>query len=196
VTVTWRHRLPAQHHLTVDTCPHGPDVFGSETRVSVHFHGGHVPARFDGHPDYTIGAGQQLVFTYPNTQRASTLWYHDHAVGITRLNVMMGLAGFYILRDPAEDAAVALPSGEFDVALAIMDKTTDQTGALQYPAAWQKAGFSGQALVVNGKVAPWTSVKRGKYRLRLLNGCEQQYLTLSFAVVDCRLRFQSGLQYM
>ena len=38
----------------------------------------------------------------------TTLWYHDHALGVTRLNVMSGLAGFYLVRDPADAIAALL----------------------------------------------------------------------------------------
>ena len=47
------------------------------------------------------------TFQYPNDNRASTIWYHDHALGMTRLNVYAGPAGFYIVRGgPAGDDAV------------------------------------------------------------------------------------------
>ena len=76
-----------------------------------HLHGGETPSAFDGGPDawYTKSLGRKgplrgpgyvtKKFTYPNTQEAATLWYHDHALGATRLNVYSGLSGFYILRD-------------------------------------------------------------------------------------------------
>ena len=47
------------------------------------------------------------VFQYPNENRAATIWYHDHALGMTRLNVYAGPAGFYLIRGgPAGDGAV------------------------------------------------------------------------------------------
>jgi bilirubin oxidase len=46
------------------------------------------------------------VFQYENDQRASTLWFHDHTLGITRLNVYAGPAGFYLLRGGSSDLPV------------------------------------------------------------------------------------------
>ncbi|UCH58051.1 MAG: multicopper oxidase domain-containing protein, partial [Candidatus Bathyarchaeota archaeon] len=96
-----------------------------------HLHGGEVQSTSDGHPEawFTINGiqgpayntarnakgGNTAVFVYPNEQPPTTLWYHDHALGITRLNVMSGLAGFYLLRDPYEDVAEDLPSGEYEM---------------------------------------------------------------------------------
>ena len=58
--------------------------------------------------------GESAVYSYPNNQLPATLWYHDHAMGITRLNVYLGLAGFYLLRDVFEQN-LGLPSGEFEI---------------------------------------------------------------------------------
>ena len=58
-------------------------------------------------PGATAWEPGSAVFQYPNSQRASTIWYHDHALGMTRLNVYAGPAGFYIIRGgPAGDGAV------------------------------------------------------------------------------------------
>ena len=46
---------------------------------------------------------EREIYEYPNDQRASTLWYHDHAMGITRLNVYAGLEGLYLIHDQAEN---------------------------------------------------------------------------------------------
>lgn len=71
-------------------------------------HGGEQQSILDGHPEawWTANGltGPKYItdtFHYPNTQESTTLWYHDHALNVTRLNVVMGLAGFYIIRDPA-----------------------------------------------------------------------------------------------
>ncbi|HSD18560.1 MAG TPA: copper oxidase, partial [Anaeromyxobacter sp.] len=88
-----------------------------------HLHGGEIPAQIDGSPDswftsaatpgfgpkyYTKGGGQsagQAVYTYPNVQEAAPLWFHDHTLGATRLNVYAGMAGGYYLIDPEQDLA-------------------------------------------------------------------------------------------
>ena len=75
--------------------------------------------------------------TYDNDQQAATLWYHDHALGITRLNVYAGLAGFYVLQDDNRLDLVhqgVLPSGSFDIGMAIQDRAFTSDGQLYYPA--------------------------------------------------------------
>ncbi|MHC4709526.1 MAG: multicopper oxidase domain-containing protein, partial [Planctomycetota bacterium] len=131
VQVEWINNLPSQHYLTVDTCPHGAD--DNSSRTVVHLHGGHVPAAVDGYPESTFLPGNSVVYEYPNNQQAAPLWFHDHALGITRLNVYMGLAGIYIVRDPVE-SALNLPQGEFEIPLVIQDRVLDQNGQLVYPA--------------------------------------------------------------
>jgi FtsP/CotA-like multicopper oxidase with cupredoxin domain len=89
-----------------------------------HLHGGEIPPAIDGGPDawftsdgrqghdyYTnrsplapvIGANE-AIYSYPNTQLAAPLWFHDHTLGATRLNVYAGIAGAYYLLDPAQEA--------------------------------------------------------------------------------------------
>ncbi|MFN2427222.1 MAG: multicopper oxidase domain-containing protein [Candidatus Binatia bacterium] len=184
VTVNWINdlrdsggALRTQHFLPVDHCPHG--AHDASARTVVHLHGGHVPQHADGYPESTFLPGQQATYVYPNAQLPATLWYHDHALGITRLNVYMGLAGFYLLRDPAE-AALGLPSGEYEVPLAIQDRTFRADGSLVYPAEWQEH-FFGDTVLVNGKVWPYLEVKRGKYRFRILNGSTSRTYDLALS---------------
>ena len=100
IEVKYINNLPAgSHYLDVDTCAHGPNYWDNSPRTVAHLHGGHVPARFDGQPEYDFMPGDFDIYEYPNKQLPATLWYHDHALGITRLNVYMGLAGYYIVRD-------------------------------------------------------------------------------------------------
>ncbi|MRS12386.1 MAG: twin-arginine translocation signal domain-containing protein [Actinobacteria bacterium] len=94
------------------------------------------------------------IFQYPNENRASTLWYHDHALGMTRLNVYAGPAGFFILRggddgdvsvkDSRTGAAAVLPGpapaeGDsagiryYEVPIAIQDRAFNEDGSLFYP---------------------------------------------------------------
>jgi spore coat protein A len=182
VTVRWINdlrdgaALRGHHYLPVDTCMHGAD--GDAPRTVVHLHGGHVPAEVDGYPEHTFLPGEQVEYVYPNNQEAATLWYHDHALGITRLNVYMGLAGFYLVRDDVEDA-LALPAGAYEIPLVIQDRAFDADGSLSYPALWQDH-FFGDKILVNGKVWPYLEVERGKYRLRLLNGSNSRVYVLRF----------------
>jgi FtsP/CotA-like multicopper oxidase with cupredoxin domain len=186
VTVDWINdlrgpdgELREEHLLPVDTCLHGPDMWGPVARTVVHLHGGHVPADSDGHPDDAFLPGESLLYTYPNNQLPGTLWYHDHALGLTRLNVYLGLAGFYLLRDEVE-AALGLPSGVYEVAMAIQDRSFHPDGSFAYPELWQE-DFFGDRMLVNGKVWPYLDVARGKYRFRLLNGSNSRTLTLALS---------------
>jgi spore coat protein A len=186
VTVNWINdlrdslgNLRTTHYLPVDTCVHGPDMEGATARVVSHLHGGHVPAAVDGYPTATILPGEQTTYVYPNHQTNGTLWYHDHALGITRLNVMMGLAGFYLLKDSLE-VALDLPEGEYEIGLAIQDRAFHADGSLKYPATWEEH-FFGDKILVNGKVWPFLNVKRGKYRFHILGGSNSRTYTLTLS---------------
>jgi spore coat protein A len=182
IDVTWVNDLRddsgaplTQHHLHVDTCPHGAQA--GPPHAVIHLHGGHVPSDSDGQPDMSLGPGEAATYHYPNQQRAATLWYHDHVLGVTRLDVMMGIAGYYILRDDAEEA-LGLPSGRYDVPLAIQDRTFSPDGSIQYPVTWQES-FFGNTILVNGKVWPTLTVDRAAYRFRILNGSTSRVYTLA-----------------
>ena len=186
VTVTWISDirdsmgvLRTEHLLPVDLCPHGPNHLGPTPRTVVHLHGAHVEEEFDGYPEDTILPGEQQVYVYSNHQLPATLWYHDHGLGITRLNVYLGLAGFYLIRDSFEQS-LDLPSGAHEVPLVLMDRTFNPDGSLVYPAAWQ-AHFFGDKILVNGKVWPYLDVDQGKYRFRLLNGSGSRTYTLTLS---------------
>jgi len=169
IEVKYTNALPSgTHYLAVDSCAHGPNYWDNSSRTVPHLHGGHVPSRFDGQPEYDFLPGEFDIYEYPNNQAPATLWYHDHALGITRLNVNMGLAGFYLIRDDFE-AGLGLPSGEFEIPLAVQDRQFNPDGSLYYPAALQDH-FRGDKVLVNGKVWPYLNVKHGKYRFRFLNG--------------------------
>ncbi len=189
VTVEWINDLRdsggsprVDHYLPVDTCLHGPDSLGDAPRTVVHLHGGHVPHEADGYPEDTFLPGESATYIYPNNQLPATLWYHDHAMGITRLNVMMGLAGFYMLRDQVE-IDLNLPSGVNEIPLVIQDRTFRADGSFVYPEQWQDQ-FFGDTLLVNGKVWPYLQVKQGKYRFRVLNGSNSRSYTLSLSTGD------------
>jgi len=164
--------LRTDHYLAVAGTQPPPEcaIHGAEDKATtvVHLHGGHVPAAVDGYPEDRYNPGSSLVFSYPNNQPPATLWYHDHALGITRLNVYMGMAGFYLVRD-AFESALGLPAGEYEIPLAIQDRSFNIDGTLSYPADIQDV-FFGDFVMVNGKIWPYLDVKQGKYRFRMLNG--------------------------
>jgi spore coat protein A len=186
VTVNWINDLRefdsgllrTNHYLSQSaddlSCIHGA---ANEAKTVVHLHGGHVPAEVDGYPESTFLPGFSESYTYPNSQEAGYLWFHDHALGITRLNVYMGLAGLYLLRDDVEDA-INIPRGEFEVPLVLQDRKFNPDGTLFYPETWQDM-FFGDKVLVNGKVWPFLEVKQGKYRFRMLGGSGSRVYTLS-----------------
>jgi FtsP/CotA-like multicopper oxidase with cupredoxin domain len=87
----------------------------------IHWHGLHVPPEMDAHPRYAIGPGETYVYNLPITNRAGTYWYHPHPDGRTGPQVYNGLAGLLLVSDD-EEAALRLPSGEYDVPLVIQDR--------------------------------------------------------------------------
>jgi spore coat protein A len=152
IKVLWDNALPEQHLLPVDTTVHcGPDAKQQHShcrpfvRTVVHLHGGHVPDHSDGYPEAWFSPGfkekgphwSRQVYDYPNDQEATMLWYHDHAMGITRLNVYAGLAGLYVLRDDNEDRLQRdglLPAAAYDIPLVIQDRSFKRDGSLHYTA--------------------------------------------------------------
>lgn len=197
IRVRWRNDLTATQHVLGPNVVDTVNVNGANNgeplvRVVTHLHGGHVPWTSDGGPEgwYTSGAtpitGAKYngdTFDYPNNQASTTLWYHDHAMGITRLNVYAGLAGFWILRDPAE-AALGLPSGKYEIPIVFQDRVFNRDGTLYYPPAPEVPEFFGDTMVVNGKVWPRLTVEPRKYRFRFLNGCNSRFLRMQLVPAD------------
>jgi len=204
VTVRWTNALVADgrslpHLLPVDRSIHIAHTKGGPPAgvpVVTHLHGGHVEAASDGDPEawFTPGFAErgpaflQEVYRYANDQEAGTLWYHDHALGLTRLNVGAGLAGFYLVRDENEDR-LGLPAGAYEIPLLIQDRTFTTEGELVIAAHPAHPGAPdpsiqpeefGAAIVVNGRVWPVAAVEPRRYRLRLLNGSDSRFYALAF----------------
>jgi spore coat protein A, manganese oxidase len=191
LTVKWSNELPLKHFLPIDPTIHGAEEGVPEVRTVVHVHGAQVLPESDGYPDswYTpdgkLGAvpGANPAH-YPNDQAATALWYHDHALGITRLNVYAGLAGFYLIRDDVEDT-LNLPSGPYEVPLMIQDRSFAADGTLLYPPPkngthpmWMQE-FFGQNVCVNGTATPYLEVEPRKYRFRVVNGSNSRFYHLT-----------------
>jgi FtsP/CotA-like multicopper oxidase with cupredoxin domain len=182
LTVTYSNELYGQTYASVNliadqtvhwAAPLGMNMmdmtpYTGPVPVVTHLHGGEVPSESDGGPDgwFTPGngytgpswgnSGTDNIDYYPNSQEAATLWFHDHTLGATRLNVYAGLAGFYFLRGGASEDALHLPgwsgdgkvkevapagtSGTFnpnpylpEVEIAIQDRMFDTKGQLYFP---------------------------------------------------------------
>ncbi|HSB67162.1 MAG TPA: multicopper oxidase domain-containing protein [Anaerolineales bacterium] len=185
----------------------GPLGFGPAPIPAVpHLHGGYVPPQLDGGPDawFTsdgshIGAGyyskdnldpkNYCIYRYPNQQEPTLVWFHDHTLGATRLNVYMGLAGAYLITDPATDPPNLPPM----IPLVIQDRMFDTAGEFFFPA--DSAGgvlwalnpehpywvpeFIGDTIVVNGKTWPFTNVDARRYTLLFINGSNARGYELS-----------------
>ncbi|MFI6942090.1 multicopper oxidase family protein [Streptomyces sp. NPDC050418] len=168
--------------------------------IVTHLHGGATPAESDGYPTDLIlptsgwtahahHGGKEMkgdttegarTYTYPNAQRAATLWYHDHRMDFTGPQVWRGLAGFYLVADEEEDA-LPLPKGDRDVPVMIMDRAFGKDGSLSYPSidpTLKKTpgvtgdahnGMTGDVILVNGVPWPRLKVPGARHRLRLLN---------------------------
>jgi spore coat protein A, manganese oxidase len=185
IMVEWANELPSKHFLPVDHNLGGAGADQPEVRAVVHLHGGKVPPESDGYPEDWIVPGKSALYHYPNRQDAAMLWYHDHAMGINRLNIFAGLMGAYLLRDDVEDA-LQLPNGKYEIPLVISDRFFTPEGQLFYPvsgdanAPWVPEVF-GDAILVNGKVFPYLDVAARKYRFRVLNASNARFYHLSFA---------------
>src|SRR6266496_4389085 len=173
-------------------------------RVMTHLHGGFVRADSDGNPaitpnGFTLGQTQSVFYTnqalpFPTSMDggmpASLLWFHDHALGATRLNVFAGLAAAYILRDQydtgTEPNPIGIPGGAYEIPLVIQDRRFNRDGTFLYPASdiagatWIGEYF-GDAMLVNGKVWPFLDVEPRLYRFRILNGCNARILNLDLS---------------
>jgi spore coat protein A len=190
--VTFTHALPETYPswLPVDTrlTPLGRDV-----RLMTHLHGGFVAADSDGNPAITpngFGPGDTQTVLYTNQlpqMPASLLWFHDHGLGTTRLNVFAGLAAAYILRDASDTGTepnpAGIPGGAYEIPLVIQDRQFNVDGTFRYPTSdiagvnWIGEYF-GDTMLVNGKVWPYLDVEPRMYRFRILNGCNSRILTL------------------
>jgi FtsP/CotA-like multicopper oxidase with cupredoxin domain len=147
----------------------------------IHWHGLHVPQSSDGHPMYTIEAGEQYVYEFEVLNRAGTSLYHSHAHDKTAEQVYRGLAGLIKVTD-RDEQALDLPDGEFDVPLVIQDRKFDQSNQLQYIHAMHERmmGFLGDHILVNGKPNAEFAVKSRAYRFRALNGSNSRIYKLGW----------------
>jgi spore coat protein A len=183
IEVEWPNQLPARHFLPIDHNLMGAEKGVPESRTVVHVHGARVPPESDGWPEDWYGPGKAATCKYPNRQDAATLWYHDHAMGINRLNICAGMAGLYLVRDAFEDA-LNLPKGDFEIPLVIMDRLIRTDGQIYYPvtqlpdAPWIPE-YTGNAVLMNGKLLPRLDVEPRKYRFRVLNASNSRFFFLS-----------------
>ncbi|PAN32022.1 hypothetical protein GQ55_5G461200 [Panicum hallii var. hallii] len=203
--VTWVNHLPPRHFLPWDPTLTTAAALGTRgVPTVVHLHGGVQHSSSDGHSLAWFTAGLAATgprfspppYAYPNRQPPGNLWYHDHAMGLTRVNILAGLMGAYRVASPDEEAPLNLPSGEaFDRNLVLFDRDFRADGALfmnrtgnnpDVHPQWQPEYF-GAVVVVNGKAWPYLRVRRRRYRFRILNASNARFF---------RLRLSAGLRFV
>jgi FtsP/CotA-like multicopper oxidase with cupredoxin domain len=149
---------------------------GEETIT--HWHGLVVNFQNDGGPHLAVGPGEHYDYNFQVTQRASLNFYHPHPHMRTGRQVCLGLAGAFIIRD-AEEAALGLPSGPYEIPLVIRDVNFDNKGNLTYNPT--TSGFKGKYPLVNGTLRPKLDVDSGVYRFRILNGANARPFSLALS---------------
>ncbi|KAJ6853604.1 multicopper oxidase LPR2-like [Iris pallida] len=197
-SVTWENHLPSEHILPSDpTIPTATPKLGGVPTV-VHLHGGIHPPASDGHSAAWFtssfrSTGPSFLGPtsyYPNIQDPGNLWYHDHAMGLTRVNLLAGLLGSYVIRSPRLEGPLNLPSGpRFDRHLVVFDRSFRTDGSLFLNSTgnnpsihpqWQPEYF-GDAIVVNGKAWPSLRVARRRYRFRIINASNARFYRFSLS---------------
>jgi FtsP/CotA-like multicopper oxidase with cupredoxin domain len=143
-----------------------------------HWHGLIVDYANDGGPRLAVQPGGFYDYSFPIVQRAGLNFYHPHPHMLTGKQVCLGLAGAFVVRDAEEDA-LHLPSGAYEVPLVIRDASFDNKGNMAYNPT--SSGFSGKFPLVNGTLKPMLSVDRGVYRFRVLNGANARVFRLALS---------------
>jgi spore coat protein A, manganese oxidase len=185
LSIDWANELPGEHFLPIDHTLCGAGANLPQVRTAVHVHGARVPPESDGFPEDWKKPGEVYTALYPLEQEAATLWYHDHAMGIERLNQYAGLFGFFLVRDAREEE-LALPAGEFEIPLVLCDRLFYADGQLHYPDSGDSAApwvpeVYGDVVMANGKLFPYLPVEPRPYRIRLLNASNTRLFRLSLA---------------
>jgi FtsP/CotA-like multicopper oxidase with cupredoxin domain len=148
----------------------------------LHWHGILAPERMDGHPRDAVPAGGNYEVRFPVNQRGSTSWYHSHTDLLTAEQVYAGVAGFFIVEDPAEES-LGLPTGSHDLPLVIADRRSNAQRQFSYAPTPMDimTGYLGDLALVNGTPEAWLSVDQGLYRFRLLNGSNARVFKIAFS---------------
>jgi spore coat protein A, manganese oxidase len=161
------------------------DEKGQSIDSSIHLHGMASLPQYDGYAEDLIPWNHYKDYYYPN-DKATTLWYHDHAIGYTSRNVYMGLAGMYVVDYEADDFynpsdRDLLPQGEYEIPMIIQDKRLNPEGKLIFNDNAQRSAY-GDVMLVNGVPWPRLEVSNRKYRFRILNGGTSRVLALGAQV--------------
>lgn len=213
--VEWRNDIATPYPAAAAEVPLGPET-GTPGRDAdavpiegvdeippwtvVHLHGAVTDGGHDGWTENAVLPGHAQNVRYHNDQRATALWYHDHAMDVTQYNVFAGLAGMYLVRDDEEDA-LHLPRGEHEVPLVISDRNFDSEGDRLAGRLLKKIGyvppadgtpvpgavrvpFTGPFNLVNGVLWPYHEVAPRWYRFRVLNASNARIYSLALTGED------------
>jgi spore coat protein A len=181
--VEWQNRLPARHFLPIDHSLHGAGKDVPEVRGVIHLHGGRTPADSDGYPEHWVVPGKSQTCFYPSQHGEALLFYHDHTMGINRLNTYAGMMGMFLVRSLLEEN-LGLPSGNYEIPLLLCDRILRADGQLEYPVSdkpgqiWVPEVF-GDSILANGKLLPYCDVEPRLYHLRIMNGSNGRFFRLS-----------------
>jgi FtsP/CotA-like multicopper oxidase with cupredoxin domain len=227
-TVKYVNNLPTspvlRKYLTYDQTIHWADPlqtgmsfkpYNGPIPTVVHLHGGEDQSTSDGVPEgwftnnglhgngyatFAATAANSAVYNYPNNQQSTTLWFHDHTLGVTRLNVYSGLAAFYFIRDQFDTGLannpLGLPAGNQEIELMIQDRQFDTNGQLLFPDSAANPSlvdgppsnpdihpfwipeFFGDTMLVNGRTWPFLKVEPRRYRFRIVNACNARFVRM------------------
>jgi FtsP/CotA-like multicopper oxidase with cupredoxin domain len=228
ISIQFVNDLPAnpvlRQYLTIDQTIHWADPlqqgmqfapFTGPVPTVVHLHGGENQSTSDGVPEgwftsnglhgkgYSTAAAtsrNSTIYSYPNTQQSTTLWFHDHSLGITRINVYAGMAAFYLIRDQFDTGLagnpLGLPAGSQEIELMIQDRQFDTNGQLLFPDSVTNPSlvdgppsnqkihpfwipeFFGDTMLVNGRTWPFLKVEPRRYRFRIVNACNARFVRM------------------
>ena len=161
----------------------------------IHWHGLHLSAKMDGHPNDSIAPGKNYPYAFPVTNRGGTYWYHTHADQLTAKQAYGGLASFFIIEDDDDlrlANALDLKFGETDLPLVIQDKRFNAAGELVYqPSMMEKMmGYIGDIVLVNLTPNPYLDIGPRIYRFRCLNGSTARIYKLAFMRGNEKMTYQ------
>ncbi|MBC7511303.1 MAG: multicopper oxidase domain-containing protein [Ferruginibacter sp.] len=150
-------------------------------KSNIHWHGLKISANMDGHPQALVNPGSSFNYQFTINQRAGLCWYHPHPDGATARQAFQGLAGLFIIND-AEEAALNLPSGAYEIPLVLQDKRITSSGITYSPSMGEvMSGYMGETIIVNGEASPYTEVATRYYRFRILNGSNARIYNLGLS---------------
>ncbi|AKP58425.1 copper oxidase [Mycobacteroides abscessus] len=148
--------------------------------TTTHWHGMHLPARYDGGPHQPIAPGTRWEPSWRIDQPAASLWYHPHPHGATLKHVYRGLAGMFLIDDDTQPDVLPKTYGVDDIPLILQDLKFHSDGTLDESDP-EDRGLLGNTTATNGITGAYLQVSTGRVRLRILNASVGRIYTLGFS---------------